>query len=319
MAMRIGSVQQPTFSSEGDTPPGVAAGSGPAVEVTTTDELLRALREAASVDLAAYELRRDSDLVRALAGAADHGTHVRVRVDGRPYGAAGKAIAQATQSAAVELRRHGVTVDLVSDHSAHLKAAVVDGRAYLDDRNWTTGGHDTVLTTTDAPDVALVRDAIDGRSGFNDHLATSKQRALDLETDVISAGTGDWIDVESESLGTFGGPYTELKARATAGAHIRLIVSDNELRSARGTQERAALRKLADVGVEIRVGASRSGVGNEKLCVAGDAAWAGSANASFSDKCDADWGLRTSDASVVSALQARFEANWSASRPYVAA
>jgi hypothetical protein len=319
MAMRIGSVQQATFSSEGDIPPGAAAGPGPAVDVTTTGDLLRALHGASSVDLAAYELRRDSDLVRALAGAADDGAHIRVRVDGRPYGPAGKAIAQATQSAAVELRRHGVIVDVVSDHSAHLKAAVVDGRAYLDDRNWTTSGHDTVLTTTDSSDVALVRDAIDGRPGFNDHLATSKQRALDLETDLIGSGTGDRIDVESESLGTFGGPYVQLKARATAGAHVRLIVSDNELRSAYGKQERSALRALAHVGVEIRVGGSRSGVGNEKLCVAGDAAWAGSANASFGHKCDADWGLRTKDGAVVGALQSRFEANWSASRPYVAA
>lgn len=317
--MRMGSVQQTMFSREGDAPPGVVAGSGAAVEVTTTDELLRALPGASSVELAAYELRRESGLVRALAGAADHGAHVRVRVDGRPYGAAAKAIARATCSAAVELRRHGATVDVVSDHSAHLKAAVVDGRAYLDDRNWTTSGHDTVLTTTDASDVALVRGAIDGRPGFNDHLATSKQRALDLETGVISSGAGDRIDVESESLGTFGGPYTELKARATGGAHIRLIVSDNELRSAYGKQERSALRALAHAGVEIRVGGSRSGVGNEKLCVAGDAAWAGSANASFGARCDADWGLRTNDGAVVEALRARFEANWSASRPYVAA
>lgn len=317
--MRIGSVQQPTFSIEGDTPPGATAGSGPAVEVTTTDELLRALPGASSVELAAYELRRESNLVRALADAADDGADVRVRVDGRPYGPAHKAIARATRSAVRELRRHGVHVDVVNDHSAHLKAAVVDGRAYLDDRNWTTSGHDTILTTTDAPDVALVRDAIEGRPSFNDHLATSKQRALDLETDVIRTGTGDRIDVESESLGTFGGPYTQLKARARAGAHVRLIVSDNELRSAYGKQERSALRALAHVGVEIRVGGSRSGVGNEKLCVAGDAAWAGSANASYGDRCAADWGLRTKDGAVVEALRARFEANWSASRPYVAA
>jgi hypothetical protein len=274
---------------------------------------------ASSIDLAAYELRRGSDLVRALDQAAEHGVQVRVRVDGRPYGPAGKAIASATRSAVGDLRRHGAKVEVVRDRSAHIKAAVVDGRAYLDDRNWTTSGHDTVLTTTDARDVALVRDAIDGRAGFDEHLATSKQRALELEADVIGTASGDRIDVESESFGTYGGPYTQLKARAIAGAHVRLIVSDNELRAARGTQERRALRTLAHVGVEIRVGDSRSGVGNEKLCVAGDAAWAGSANASFGDPCDADWGMRTNDRAVVSALSARFEANWSASRPYVAA
>lgn len=316
--MRTLAVQERTFSCERDTSQGLVTDSSSAVAVTTTDDMLRALPGASSVDLAAYELRRDSDLVRALSDAGDRGVAVHVRVDGRPYGAAGEAIARATRSAAEELRRHGVNVSVVSDRSAHLKAAVVDGRAYLDDRNWTTGGHDIVLTTTDAADVALVRDALAGRTGFDDHLATSKQRALDLETDVIASGTGDRIDVESESLGTFGGPYTQLKSRATAGAHVRLIVSDNELRSARANQERSALHALAQAGVEIRVGGSRSGVGNEKLCVAGDAGWAGSANASYGRSGDADWGLRTNDPAVVGALRSRFEANWSASKPYFA-
>jgi hypothetical protein len=291
------------------------------VAVTTTDGLMRAIGAASSIDLAAYQLRSGSALVAALEGAVrDHHADVHVSVDGNPFHDSGGAIARATGAAARELRRFGVKVNEVTDHSVHIKAAVIDGRAFLDDRNFTSGGHDTILETDQADDVALVRDAIDrGRTGTDGRLATHKAAAQTLEVDVVAHGSGDCVDMESESFGYSGDLYHALSERAKHGDHVRLIVSDGELRDADSGAERKALAKLALAGVDVRVGASRSGVGNEKLCVAGDRAWAGSANATWPKGDPMDWGLETSDRTVVDALRARFEANWSASKPYAAA
>ena len=44
----------------------------------------------------------------------------------------------------------------------HLKAAVCDGVAYLDDRNWTKRGPEIVIADDAPDDVALVRDALAG-------------------------------------------------------------------------------------------------------------------------------------------------------------
>ena len=254
-------------------------------------------------------------IVGALEVAAQRGAEVHVRIDGEPYRDEGGAIARASAAAARELRAHGVDATVVTDRGIHLKAAVVDGRAFLDDRNWTASGHDTIVTSDDADDVALVRDAIEtGGTGVDGHLATSKYEALRLESEMIAAGSSGPVDVASEGFG-YSKTYSALRDRARAGGAVRLIVSQNELRESHVTEERRALRALAKVGVKIRVGSSRSGVGNEKLAVAGGQAWVGSANATYGG--DSDWGLRTSDPRLVGALQQRFDDNWRASRPYV--
>ncbi len=287
------------------------------VEITSTSAVLGAVERAGSVELAAYLLRPGSPIVGALEGAARNGADVHVRVDGNPYRDDDGAIGRASRAAVRELRAHGVDADVVTDRRMHLKAAVVDGRVFLDDRNWTTSGHDTVVVSDEADDVALVRSAIEaGRYGTDAHLATGKIDALHLERDVIEGTSAHTIDVESESFGTIGGPYTAIKQRAKARDRVRLIVSQNELSGSHAATERGVLRTLQNAGVAIRVGSSRSGVGNEKLCVTGDRGWVGSANASYG--FDNDWGLRTGDPRLVGALQRRFDDNWRASTPYVA-
>jgi len=286
------------------------------VQITSASAMQTAVEHAHSVELAAYLLRPHSPIVAALEGAAQSGAEVHVRVDGNPYRDEGGAIVRASAAAARELRAHGVDARVVTDRGVHLKAAVVDGRAFLDDRNWTQSGRDTIVACDDADDVALVRDAIEtGRIGADGHLATGKYAALQFEADTIAAAPSGSVDVASEGFG-YSTTYSALRDRARAGGAVRLIVSENELRSSHATQERDALRRLAGVGVEIRVGSSRSGAGNEKLAVAGDRGWVGSANATYGG--DSDWGLRTSDPRLVGALQQRFDDNWRASRPYVA-
>jgi phosphatidylserine/phosphatidylglycerophosphate/cardiolipin synthase-like enzyme len=299
--------------------PGVAKGrweDGEMVQITNASTMRTAVEHAHSVELAAYLLRPGSRIVGALEEAARNGAEVHVRVDGNPYRDEGGTIARASADAARELRAHGVDARVVTDRGVHLKAAVIDGRAFLDDRNWTAGGHDAIVASDDADDVALVRDAIEtGRSGVDAHLATGKYDALRFEADMIAANPSGPVDAASEGFG-YSKTYSALRDRAKAGGAVRLIVSESELRGSHVTEERRALQTLAKAGVEIRVGSSRSGAGNEKLAIAGDQGWVGSANATYGG--DSDWGLRTSDPRLVDALQQRFDDNWRASRPYVA-
>jgi phosphatidylserine/phosphatidylglycerophosphate/cardiolipin synthase-like enzyme len=286
------------------------------VQITNASAMRAAVEHAHSVELAAYLLRPHSPIVEALEEAAGRGAGVHVRVDGNPYRDEGGAIARASAAAARELRAHGVDATVVTDRRVHLKGAVVDGRAFLDDRNWTASGRDTIVASDDADDVALVRDAIEtGRTGVDGHLATGKYDALRFEAGMIAAAPSGPVDAASEGFG-YSETYSALRDRAKAGGAVRLIVAHDELRGSHASEERHALHVLAKAGVQIRVGSSRSGAGNEKLAIAGDRGWVGSANATYGG--DSDWGLRTSDPRVVGALQQRFDDNWRASRPYVA-
>ncbi len=283
--------------------------------IGSTEATLGAIARARSVEASAYVLRTGSPFVGALATAAHGGAAVRVWADGKPYRDDG-GMRRATLAAAGRLRAAGARVDVVTSRRVHLKAAVVDGVAYLNDRNW-TGGRDTVLRLDDPAEVGLVRAAIEGgATGSDGSLATAKGAALELEAQVIRDGAGAAVDAESEALGSGPGPYAALEARARGGARVRLIVSSAELRGRGGARERAALAALARAGVAVRVGSARSGAGNEKLCVAGDAAWTGSANATYGQPAQCDWGVRTHDPALVGALRARFARNWAASHAY---
>ncbi|MGH7749586.1 MAG: hypothetical protein ACREQ5_33195, partial [Candidatus Dormibacteria bacterium] len=73
-------------------------------------------------------------------------------------------------------------------------------------------------------------------------------------------------------------------------------------------RERSALARLAADGVDVRVGDN-----DEKLCIGGDRAWVGSANASYAADTR-DWGFSTRMPAVVAGLEAAFARNWAASR-----
>jgi hypothetical protein len=187
-----------------------------------------------------------------------------------------------------------------------MKAAVVDGDAFLDDRNWPDDGRDFIVRTRDADDVAAVASALQGAPLGDGHLQTRKAQALAQEAHLIYATPAHAIDCESESFG-FSTVYAALKARASKDDSVRLLVSARDLQGGANTRELEALHKLAQAGVSVRVGAD-----DEKICVAGDRAWVGSANASRGAPDTIDWGMRTSQPAVVSALRDRFERNWNA-------
>jgi len=143
-----------------------------------------------------------------------------------------------------------------------MKAVVCDGVAFLDDRNFTATGEDTVLRIDSPRDVAAVVAAAQNRS----HPAcrsfwTSKGGALRAETRMLNAAAkAKSVEVESESFGMSSGPYGALKRLARHGVQCRLIVSSREL-GGRGSK---AIAQLEKSGVQVRAAEF-----NEKFAVAG--------------------------------------------------
>ncbi|MBD5635106.1 MAG: hypothetical protein IAI49_11570 [Candidatus Eremiobacteraeota bacterium] len=278
--------------------------------LATPADFLGAIAGAREIAVSAYMLEPEGDVARALEAASDRGASVSVTLERFADRPASDGLRRLSERCAAGLRAHGVDVRLgvPSGDVVHLKAAAVDGIAFLDDRNWASAG-ETIVATSRPDDVALVRDAIAGRTGATERLATEKAAALRLETDAIRGG-GDRIDVESESFGACA-VSQELRARAAAGAHVRLLVNGRLARSKGARRERALLHRLAKAGVKIRTTGA-----DEKLCIAGDRGWVGSANATFDVTPMTDWGLAVGAGAVLDALESTFEREWIAARPF---
>ena len=282
------------------------------LRLSSRGELLGALARARRVELAAYTLGPNR-LLGALEAAAERGATVRVNLEGAPYArdpARAAAFRARNAALAAQLRLHGVRVRLSAARGAplHLKAAVVDSALFLDDRNWPEGGPDTILRTTAPRDVAAARAAISGRTPRDADLALRKDRALAAEARTIAHVRGGRVDCESESFSA--SPVSRaLLAAARRGVHVRVLVAARELHGKGARRELVALHALRAAGAEVR--ATRS---DEKFCVAGAAAWLGSANASGGEPHAVEWGACTRRAATVSALATRFEAAWRAAR-----
>lgn len=282
--------------------------------LSSRDAFAQALDGARDVALCAYTLAPGGAVARALERAAARGARVCVRLESRP--AFGRdAPAGDTAGVAADLRAHGVAVSTSApdDPPAHLKAAVVDGRAFLDDRNWATSGHETIVSDDDPADVAAVRGAIAGQPPVTSGLALEKRAALAREVEAIASAPGDRIDVASESFGP-SLVSAALAARARAGTHVRLEVTARALKEDLSGRERAVLGRLAAAGVEVRAVA-----GDEKFCLAGDRAWLGSANATWSPGAMSDWGVTTREPAIEADLAATFARAWAAGTPLTSA
>jgi PLD-like domain len=276
------------------------------------EAFVRTVETGHDIELSAFILP-PGRLVRSLEDAVARGAHAVVELEDQPYSPNAdqtKRMHKLNRRTAADLRRHGVTVHLHADPKVplHLKAAVVDGVAFLDDRNWASGGAQTIVRSQRTDDVALVRRSLTGCTGHDAHLATRKDQALALEAKAIaSTPPGRAVACESESFG----PSVisrELAARARGGNPVRVLVDSRAL----GRRALATLARLQTAGVEVRLGTAA-----EKMCVAGDSAWVGSANASEGRPGTLDWGLRTRARTLVAALAQRFETRWSAARPFV--
>jgi phosphatidylserine/phosphatidylglycerophosphate/cardiolipin synthase-like enzyme len=261
--------------------------------------------------LTAYALR-PGRVLDSLEDAARHGARVVVRLEGHPYAdAAGELIAD-NRRAIKALRRLGADAKLVDTNARngpalHMKAAVCDGVAYLDDRNWPDRG-DTIVRDNFRNDVAAIEAAaLKTAAVRSEEFWTNKAQALDAERRLLASATqAKRVDVESESFGSGSGTYGALKRLAESGVPCRLIVAQRDLNA----KSERALHSLVQSGVAVRVSDS-----DEKMAIVdGARAWVGSANStsSYINGDQIDWGLRTDAPGVLKHLRARFRTTWNA-------
>src|ERR1700681_181168 len=113
-------------------------------------DVVGAIGGAHHVELASWLLPPDNPLVATLEDAGERGADVRVTLERAPYvpdAERAKKLQSANRKMVRELRRHHVDASLTKGVAPlHLKAAIVDGRAYLAERNWTAG--EPVVTQT---------------------------------------------------------------------------------------------------------------------------------------------------------------------------
>lgn len=281
------------------------------IAVSSTAAVLDAIRNAREVTFCSYVLPHGA-VERALERAAQRGAHVTVRLEGYFYGG-GSHMRGDNEWAVRRLRALGADAAIVhraggNGAAVHLKAAVCDHTAFLDDCNWRGDGRETILREDGRKAAGAIRTAALGQDGISHTgIALNKTDALAAETAVFPRGVRTSVDVEAESIG-LSTVYSALKRLAQRGARCRLLVSKFGVRGKYG--HLAAL--LAQAGVRVRVAGS-----DEKIAVSGTRAWVGSANptSTYLDGDQLDWGIGTRDAALVRALQARFNANWKTSEP----
>jgi hypothetical protein len=269
--------------------------------------MLDAMKTARRVTFCAYFLK-PGPVERSLEDAARHGAEVHVRADGDLYGDC-KAKMPASRAAIRALQRLHADAAFVhtSDDDApglHMKAAVCDGVAFLDDCNWSRGG-DTVIRDDKPSHVRAICSAILERAAPPaGGLCLTKASALDAERRMLQHPRCRQVDVQTEDIGR-GEVSKQLRELAARHVRCRVLVSERSFKSHRATHDAAV--SLQKAGVDVRIAKA-----SEKLAVAGERGWVGSANATTSNfnGADIDWSLTTNDARTVRALKRRFDARW---------
>jgi len=284
------------------------------ISVSSTAQMLGALRTARDVTFAAYFLKGGT-IVEGLKQAAKRGAHVQVRLDGALYGGTARWSAESHKSART-LRRYGADVTFLhlrkhDGPGLHIKAAVCDGAAFLDDCNWARGG-DTVMRDDTPAHVRAIRAAVLQREGSGiGGLALTKDAALKAESHVLRrrsrSGT---VEVETEELGA-SKVSQALRDLLAHHVHCRVLVSEWAVKNANHRTQDAAL-SLEKAGAEVRMAKT-----SEKIAVAGACAWIGSANATspYFNGGDIDWSLTTADPYIIRGLKSHFANHWRASLP----
>ncbi|HVA32583.1 MAG TPA: hypothetical protein VNG31_00455 [Candidatus Baltobacteraceae bacterium] len=262
------------------------------LRLSSPSEALQALQQARDVEMHAYTLH--GPFVAALEAAARRGAHVVVRLAEKPFADPGGYLAAENQRVAAALRAAGA--DAAVEEGSHAKTMRVDEALYLDDRNW------------QSDDVVLRADAADAAS-----IPMRKHAALLQERSILQSTPGDDVIVETESFALRNSVSAGLDALAQSGSHPRLLVNDRDLRG--NTKEAAALRRMVDQGVRVRICSD-----SEKLACADAQAWVGSANATaaYGPYDTIDWGVASRDPAIVDAVRTRLEARWERAREFVA-
>jgi phosphatidylserine/phosphatidylglycerophosphate/cardiolipin synthase-like enzyme len=279
------------------------------ISLSSTADMLRAMSVARRVTFSSFALF-NGPVKKALEDAARRGASVTVRLNGYSYN--GGAIPARNRDAVRVLTAAGANARIVhaSDTDGpglHLKAAVCDGVAFLDDRNWLQA-RDTVIRDDTPSDVRAIRVAASYHRAHCRSVQLDKESALRNECALLRSAAGQGIDVATEEIG-FSSVFYALERLASQGAHPRLLISSRALCGKYLT----AAQLLTRAGVRVRVSAQ-----SEKFAIAGTKrAWVGSANATSTahDAAQLDWGMRIRERPIVRALQSRFHNLWNGAAP----
>lgn len=283
------------------------------ISVSSTAQMLEALRAARKVTFSAYFLKRGR-VADGLEQAAKRGADVEVRADGAPYG---DCRGKMPESRAVMRALRKARADAAFVHASegdgpalHIKAVVCDRVAFLDDCNWSRGG-DTVVRDDTPSHVRAIREAVLQRAGRTaGTLALSKTDALHAEARMLAMRPHS-REVEVETEGLSASPVShELRDLIGKGILCRVLVSERAFKHYPATH--AAALSLQKAGADVRTVAV-----SEKIAIAGTHAWIGSANATstYPNAGDVDWSLTTKDAHLAAVLKHRFDAHWRESKP----
>jgi hypothetical protein len=259
------------------------------LRLSSASALIAAIAHARNVAVSAYTLH--GAVLHALEDASRRGARVEVRLEGKPFADKEGHLATENRRLVREMRAAGIDAGL--DHPLHAKAIDVDGSLFLDGKNF-DGNGDVVVREDDPGDLKAI--------------AWTKSDALEQEGALLRGAGSDAV-VETETFGRFNPVSAALDRLARDGKAPRLLVSARDL--SHNPRERAALKKLADDGVRVRVCDDSA-----KLAVAGGQAWLGSANATVAQEPFdmPDWGACTSDSQIVAAVRDRLEARWASAR-----
>jgi hypothetical protein len=260
------------------------------LRLSSISALIAAIERARNVAVSAYTIH--GGVLGALQRAAKRGAHVEVRLEGAPFADKKGHLAAENRRLVDTLRAAGA--DAALDHPLHSKAIDAGGSLFLDEKNF-DGDGDIVLREDD-PNAART-------------IAWTKSDALAREGALLRDAGGDAI-VETETFGRFNPVSAALDRLGREGKAPRLLVSAKDL-SGNG-RERAALQKLVDDGVRVRICDD-----SVKLAAAGDRVWLGSANGTVAHETFdmPDWGACTADAHIVATVRDRLETRWTNARP----
>lgn len=274
--------------------------------------MLAAMNAAKNITFSAYFIQPRGAVEQALEKAAKRGARVTVRLNGYFYNGR-NAMLGGNKQAVRALKKLDADAKIVHrsdrDGSAmHLKAAVCDGVAFLDDRNWAQWG-DTVIRDNKRVDVDAIRRAASYMPASCEGVKLDKAGALADESKLIRGAHGERVEVAVESISRQSSVYSALLKLARAGCKPHLLVSKYGVAGSYGD----AAERLERKGVVVRVGSNC-----EKFAIVnGTRAWIGSANGTSSHPHgdQFEWGIHTRARGIVRVLLSRFNSAWNRAEP----
>jgi hypothetical protein len=265
------------------------AARGAETSLAGYNDIRSAIDRGAWVDLAAYTLVPQSDIVRALAAKARSHHPVQVLLTGQGFD---YAIEQNQQVATI-LRAAGAKV-LLSDYPLHMKLLVTPAVAMVSDTNFTRRGLYLILPAY-ARATAIA--ALSGQTGYAGSFTTSKGLSLRVEAALLSSTHGS-ISLQSESFGD-GNPVYDALVNALA-RHRSVVVTVNKRDLSESPTEYAALDVLRAKGARVLTSDR-----DDKFATVDGSCWWGSSNSSPGLQEQVDWGIRFDDSTLCRAIQAR--------------